>query len=75
MYISNDDSQNYPFCWCIILVGRTGYFYFEPTNQDLITVPKVFLSKQMWETLSRSIIYNPISPPSLYLHQEDAYII
>ena len=37
MFIPNDDTQNCPFCRLQILVG-----FFEPANQALIIITKVF---------------------------------
>ena len=47
MYIPNYDSQNYPLCRLQLVVKRLVTQLNEPTNQNLIRVPKVVkLSKK-----------------------------
>ena len=42
MYISNDDTQNYPYCRLQLLLKRLGLN--AQINQNLLIVPKVFNS-------------------------------
>ena len=41
MNIPNDDTQNFPFCKLQLVVETFGYSTYEPTNQNLIKIPKV----------------------------------
>ena len=41
MYILNDDTQNYPSSRLQLVVKRLDTLLNEPTNQNLIKVPKI----------------------------------
>ena len=41
VYVSNDDKQYYHCYKSKLLVEKFGHCFFNPTNQDLIKVPKV----------------------------------
>ena len=42
MYITNDYTQNYPFCRIQLLVKSLDTQIVETTNQNSIKIPKVF---------------------------------
>ena len=42
VYVSNDDKQYYHCYKSKLLLEKFGHCFFNPTNQDLIKVPKVF---------------------------------
>ena len=42
MHVQNDDKQNTPFCRVKVLIEKFKHCKFEPTNQNLIKVNKVF---------------------------------
>ena len=44
MYIPNVLKVKYPYCGFKLLFKKIGHYQFEPTNQDMITIPK-FLRK------------------------------
>ena len=41
MYISNDETQNYPFSRLQLVVETFGHSTYDPINQKSIKVPKV----------------------------------
>ncbi len=41
----NDDTQNYPYCRLQLMVEKFENRLIEPTNQNLIKVPKVVKPK------------------------------
>ena len=47
MYITNDATQNYPFCKLQFVVKRQDTILNKPTNQNLIKVPKVVKPTKM----------------------------
>ena len=77
MFISNDNTKNYPFCILHFVVETFGLL----TNQNSIKFPKAKLlsqnlrklpkilkqtiKKMILITLGTSVINNPMSPPSM----------
>ena len=56
MYISNNETQNYPFCRLKLVVVPFEHSINKPTNQYSVKVPKT------WETC---VLNSPLSPLSL----------
>ena len=68
LYIPNNYTQNYSYCRLQFMVKHLDTQLNQPTNQNLIKVPKVV--KQMnkdcyYNTLGTSVINGQMSPPSL----------
>ena len=66
MYISNNNMQNHLSCKSKFLVKKFGHYWLQTTNQGSIKVPFEYENVLM---LNTSIIYSPISPPSLHFTQ------
>ena len=43
MYIPNDEKQNYPFFRLKLLVDKLKHCNSEPTNQNIIRIPKLWV--------------------------------
>ena len=70
MYISNVDTQNYPFHRLQLVVEiRLGTQISEQTNKNSIKVPKIVNSqrirKRNYKNLGTCVINSLMSPPSL----------
>ena len=63
MHILNDDTQNNPFYRLKVMVESLNTQLNETTNQNLTKEPK-----NGYKTLGTSLIYRPMSPPSLYVY-------
>ena len=69
MYIANDDTQNYPLCRLQLVVETFGHSDKEPTNQNLIKVPRLLgkqIRKRYNKTLETRVIDSLMSTPSQY---------
>ena len=61
-----DNTQNYHFSRLQVMVERLDSKLYEPTNQNLIKVPKIVKptnKKNIFKTLGTSVIDSPMSTP------------
>ena len=76
MYVSNDDTKNYPFYGLQLVVETFAYLTWWSNQSKFIKVPKVepikiykstksSLTERYYKTLGTSVKNSPVSPPSL----------